>query len=81
MQTSSYHFNYIAGMFVTVGALASLPKNITVTLNITSNDDVGAQLLSPVVTINLFGSSGDKLSYNSDEPLVIDIPVVVSCKL
>ena len=68
-------------MFLIVGALASLPKNTTVTFNITSDDDVGAELLSPVVTINLFGSSGDKLSYTSDEPLLIEIPVVVSCKI
>ena len=65
-------------MFLTVGALASLPKNITVSLNTTSDDDVRAELLSPIVTINLFGSSGDQLLYTSDEPLLIEIPVVVS---
>lgn len=67
-------------MFVTVGGLVSLPKNITVTLNTTTDDYVGANLLSPIVTINLFGSSGNKLSYTSDEPLLIEIPIDVSCQ-
>ena len=67
-------------MFVTVGGLVSLPKNVTVSLNTTSDDDVGAELLSPIVTINLFGSSGDKLSYTSNEPILIKVPTDVSCR-
>ena len=63
-------------MFVTVGALSSLSENTTVNLNTTSDDDVETKLLSPVVTINLFGAYGNQLSYTSDEPLLIEIPIV-----
>ena len=67
-------------MFVNVWTFVRLPRiNTTVNLNTSSDDDVGAKLLSPVVTINLFSSSGDQLSYTSNEPLMIEIPMVVSC--
>ena len=63
-------------MFVTVSALASLSENTTIHLNASTDDDVEAKLLSPVVTVNLFGAYGNPLSYTSKEPLLIEIPIV-----
>ena len=61
---------------MTVSALVSLSENTTVNLNTFTNDDVEAKLLSPVVTVNLFGAYGNPLSYTSKEPLLIEIPIV-----
>ena len=53
-----------------------LPENQSLTVEGTSDETVP---VSPVITINMFSTDGNKLSYEADEPIEIDFPVNVSC--